>query len=133
MKKFILLVFSLLFSLSLISCNRAGSDQNISHVLNTEDEGENVMTINTMEHASAYLLDKLAESGYDTDGTAVIPEPFIADDNWFAEKNNVWYFAWGKSIEEKLMAEKYFAVTDDWEFWEYDGLHHKWLNLACDN
>ncbi len=87
-------------------------------------------TIHTEEDASDYLLAKLIDSGYDTEGTDFVPEPFIADQNWFSEKNNVWYFAWGKSTEEMLTAEKYFAVTDDWEFWEYDGVNHTWLTIA---
>ena len=87
------------------------------------------MTINTEEDASAYLLDKLIEIGYDTQGTALVAAPDYDDGGLFSQKGDVWFFAWGKNTAEKFTAEKHFAVTYDWEFWEYDVLNDEWLNI----
>lgn len=76
------------------------------------------------DEASSYLLDKLDEAGYDIRETAAVYEPNKAD-AWFGEMA-VWYFAWGKSTPEKFTAEKHFAVTYDWEIWEYDVLNEEW-------
>jgi hypothetical protein len=77
------------------------------------------------DRASGYLLDRLILAGYEMDGTAVVTEQGDGESPF--EDMGAWYFAWGKNTPEKFTAEKHFAVTNDWEIWEYDVLNDDWL------
>lgn len=76
------------------------------------------------DEASDYLLEKLTEAGYVTNGTAVLADP-DGGDSWFGDMA-VWYFDWGLNTSEKFTAEKHFAITYDWEMWEYNALDDEW-------
>jgi hypothetical protein len=85
------------------------------------DEGGFILSA---EEASEYLFEELKKAGVDTAETAVVEEP-DGGDPWFGDME-VWYFAWGKNTAEKFTAESRFAVTYDWEIWEYDVVEDGW-------
>jgi len=76
------------------------------------------------DEASSYLLEKLTEAGIDMQGAAIVAEREEGDP-WFGEMA-VWYFAWGENTPEKFTAQKHFAITYDWEVWEYDTPNDEW-------
>ena len=75
--------------------------------------------------AADYLIETLTAAGYNMTGTAVI-EDEDGGDAWFGDMA-VWYFSWGGGEPGQYTAEGYFAVTYDWEVWQYDTASDEWL------
>jgi len=76
------------------------------------------------DEASSYLMSMLEENGYDMNDTAIVVDE-SGGDAWFGDMA-VWYFTQGMNTSSKFTAEKYFAVTYDWEIWAYDTANEEW-------
>lgn len=77
------------------------------------------------EEVLSFLIDKLAEAGYDMEGSSFMTESYY-DSARFGE-TEVTLIIWGKNTEELFVAEKRFVVSRVWELWEYDVFSDDWL------